>query len=471
MNYWKITKFSLLIIFSTIILLYGAFIGLLVFTENHWIEEEPFHSSIDQFSTTPHKLTPIDTGIYSLGQRLKLIEEARSTIDLEFFIYELDAASRIVTDALIDRAKQGVKIRLLVDFSFAVLELRPTYARYLREAGISVKYYNTASISRFFAVQHRTHRKLLIADGKKVILGGRNVGDDYFDLSETYNFLDSDLLIEGDIVATILNSFDLYWDSPWSSDIDTVADDDGKKDEVDKIRLSDHDKTIAAQATQFSIDLPSYKCNKIRFVTDYPGSGVNYRKVYRAIAETVGTAQHEILVESPYFIIRSDGLELIKNITKSGVKMEVLTNSLKSTDAYYTIAAMYPDLSDLHIPNFKLHAYNGEPPRSYLGPIHSKRWGVHSKRAVVDGRTILLGTYNIDPRSANLNSELMIACYDSPELALVIKDDLNKRIAQSDLVIDELTSNRQILLKDAKKEELVKMYLSIPIANLFNFLL
>src|SRR4029079_499833 len=125
----------------------------------------------------------------------------------------VDDASRLLTQALIKRAREGVQVRILVDFSAPVFKLKPAYARLLGEAGVKVRYYNTSAIYRIISIQHRSHRKLLIIDEATVMTGGRNVANDYFDLSDHYNFLDSDLEVSGPIVKTVLQSFDVYWKS------------------------------------------------------------------------------------------------------------------------------------------------------------------------------------------------------------------------------------------------------------------
>jgi putative cardiolipin synthase len=102
-----------------------------------------------------------------------------------------------------------VRVRILVDFSAPVFELKPAYARLLGEAGVKVRYYNTSAMYRLVSIQHRSHRKLLIIDGDTVLTGGRNIANDYFDLSDHYNFLDSDLEVSGPIVKSVLESFDV----------------------------------------------------------------------------------------------------------------------------------------------------------------------------------------------------------------------------------------------------------------------
>ena len=189
-------------------------------TALEWIvrENPAVEDSLQAHSTAPHQLMHFDQGAASLHRRLELIQSATKSIELEFFIYDVDEASRLVTQALMKKAREGVQVRILVDFSAPVFQLKPAYARLLGEAGVKVRYYNTSAVYRLVSIQHRSHRKLLIIDGATALTGGRNIANDYFDLSDHYNFLDSDLEVSGPIVATVLASFDVYWKSHLSAE-------------------------------------------------------------------------------------------------------------------------------------------------------------------------------------------------------------------------------------------------------------
>ena len=180
-------------------------------TALEWIvrENPKVEDSLQAHSTVPHTLTHFDQGAASFHRRLELIQSAKKSIELEFFIYDVDDASRLLTQALMKKAREGVQVRILVDFSAPVFKLKPAYAHVLGEAGVKVRYYNTSALYRLVSIQHRSHRKLLIIDGDTVLTGGRNIANDYFDLSDHYNFLDSDLEVTGPIVKTVLESFDV----------------------------------------------------------------------------------------------------------------------------------------------------------------------------------------------------------------------------------------------------------------------
>src|SRR6476620_8879727 len=209
---------SILAVIGAILGVYVVFaIGLTVL---EWVARDNpgTGESLRAHSSAPHTIAHFDQGAASFHRRLELIASARKSIALEFFIYDVDDASRLLTQALIKRAREGVQVRILVDFSAPVFKLKPAYARLLGEAGVKVRYYNTTAIYRLVSIQHRSHRKLLIIDEATVLTGGRNIANDYFDLSDHYNFLDSDLEVTGPIVKSVLQSFDLYWNSPLAAE-------------------------------------------------------------------------------------------------------------------------------------------------------------------------------------------------------------------------------------------------------------
>jgi putative cardiolipin synthase len=463
-----------------VVALYLAFVALMVVTENHWLGSPPFHAAIDVASSSPHELTLIDQGATSLALRLEMIRAAKRSLDLEFFIFELDAASRIVSQALAEKARSGVRVRVLVDFSLAVFELRPVYARELMAAGVEVRYYNTASVARFFSVQHRTHRKIFLVDDEVAMIGGRNIANDYFDLSDHYNFLDSDVMITGEVVGAIGESFDLYWNSPWVVTPDSVADEESATGQAspaspastaDLLKPKAGDPEILRQLAAVNTDLQAQTCPNIRFVTDYPGAGLQNRKVFGAIMQTLARARERVVAESPYLVLRVEGLDAVSELTARGIDVTVLTNSLHSTDAYYTVSPLYFALDSVAETGLELYAYDGSPSPHTVAFPGSQRWGVHSKRAVIDDDTIMIGTYNVDPRSANLNSELLIVCEGAPALAAQMHASLVDRIGRARPVIGNSTVDSSNLIGDASSSSKMLMILVAPVASLFDFLL
>ena len=419
-------------IVSLPVIFYLVFVGLLEITERQWLGKAPAHRSTNVRLLEPHQLPLLDVGMDSLATRLQMIEQAKRSIDLEFFIYELDTTSRLISNALVRRAREGLQVRGIVYFA------RPEFARKLQAAGVQVRYYNTAGLLRFFAIQHRAHRKMLIVDNEVAIVGGRNIGDDYFDLSHHYNFLDSDIWMKGSIVRSMAESFHLYWTSEWTD-----------KPRHEKVKISDgeflrqaegkdealawfQDEGMNEALNQALLDRRTlskiYECSDVQFITDYPGSVVEKRVVYRAIIELAREAKHAIRLETPYFTLRGDGLEDFCNLGRRGVKLNVLTNSV--------------------------------------------RWGVHAKRAIIDDQVVVVETYNIDPRSANLNSELVLICWGNKDLARDAIQSFELRKTAARLIIGSPNaSGKQGLLADTGKKKIWITYGIMPFASLFDFLL
>lgn len=460
-------------------LILGFYLLLAVgLTVLEWIvrENPKVEESLQAHSTAPHRLAHFDQGAASFHRRLELIEGAKSSIELEFFIYNVDRAARLLTQALVKKAKAGVAVRVLVDFSAPVFQLKPAYAKLMADAGVKVRYYNTSSLYRIVSIQHRSHRKLLIVDGETVLTGGRNIGDDYFDLSDHYNFLDSDLEVSGPIVKTVRASFDVYWNSHLSKEPDP-AETSGA--EAEKFFVPEEGdlavlEKLRAEGEAYAAAHRHHECRDLRFVTDFPNHGEASRKVFNAIVEELARAKKEAVVESPYFVIKSGGYNVLEDMQKRGIALEVLTNSLASTDASYAVAALYPRLGSLAGTGLSLYAYGGKALAGQSTAIGGgePRWGLHSKRGVIDHDTVLLGTYNIDPRSANLNSELMLVCRGSSELAAEVLASIGARKAASGTVIEkgEIVS-RSALLGESPLRQRLRFLLEMPVSNLFDFLL
>lgn len=459
----RIFKISLIFFFSALILIYSSLAGYLWWSER----QVPKYSQSDSFeinSLSPHEVILINNGLESLKRRILAIENAKKTIELEYFIYELDLAAQIISMKLIEAANRGVDIRVLVDSSAAVFKLKPEYAKFLSENNIKVKYYNTAPLRSIINVQHRSHRKFLIADSERLITGGRNIANDYFDLSDHYNFLDSDVEITGPIVKEVQRSFESYWNSKYSS----LPEDFQGETNLSFVNEEKIEETISLVRNK-KFNSKVFICNDIDFVTDSPGVDFKNRKIWPYLLRKLSSTKESLIAESPYFVLRPDGLKLIESLSKKGIEQIYLTNSLFSTDAYYTVSTLLPNLNDLRKFNANIYLYNGLALKRDLS-INS-RWGLHAKRAVLDKKHTLIGTYNIDPRSANLNSEVILSCNNNKEIAMATLESMKERRKNSWKLFQENKTAISNLTKNASFEQKLKFYLVLPLARLFNFLL
>jgi putative cardiolipin synthase len=429
-------------------------------------------SSVVRERKSTHSITLLDHGLSSFNARLSLIRSAKQSIELEFFIYDLDFSAKWITSELVARANEGIKVRLLVDFAGPIFQLRPEYAEFLRRNGVEVRYYNTSPIYRFVSIHHRNHRKLLVVDDVASIVGGRNIADDYFDLSPDYNFLDSDVLVRGAIVKDIRETFDLYWHSKYSSTPDYKAPRDFlelEPGEADR-RTRIEEAGVAQLASE--VEGP---CSDVLYVTDFPGVAEANRRVYSTVKKLLSDASDEVVGESPYFVLTQEGADLVRSVTRRGVKMRVLTNSLDTTDAYYTVAALWLGLDRISRTGLTLLAYRNSASQATtsdkMPPTVASRKGIHAKRAVIDSVQYLIGTYNVDPRSANLNSEMVLVCRDGREIAQAARGNIIKRMQGAQPIASLEMTDRSALIGDASAANILSMLLITPVAGLFNFLL
>ena len=464
--------------------------------------KDPFSLSMQR----PHDVVLLNHGLASLEERLQMIERAEKFIDVEYFIYRTDKSAKLFTQALVKKAREGVKVRMLLDWFMVKSDLSPFYAHELEKEGIEVKYFNTTSTLNLFSGQYRNHRKLILVDGKEVITGGRNIGDEYFDLHEEYNFLDREMHIEGDMVAAIQKTFDETFAAEKSV---RVARDRMPEHDDPKYRRGDNDDTAG-----FEYDLKKWKekvklaqdfvnapmdekreqeirakgqdelnkeyrgsCNEITFMSEYPNIGTKNRKENRVIKhnlfERIAKSEKSILIDSPYFIVNKELSESLDKALANKVEIKLLTNSLNSTDAIYVYANFDSNVRTWLNKGLDSYIFKGTRPETYEvleNESGKARFGVHAKTFIFDDKNVIIGTYNVDPRSANYNSEMVVACENSPELAAEVKKDIDSRLAGSIHLDSEKTIADAEFYQTSFGKKLLYYFTKIP-ANIFDYLL
>ena len=169
----------------------------------------------------PNKLSvvPLHDGPYALIKRIDLIRNAKHSIELEYFIFNDDLSGKIVIEELIKAARKGVRVRLLLDALMVKGKLTPFHIHQIKKHNIEVRYYNDSALIRAINTQYRDHRKLFIVDNEHLIIGGRNIANEYFDLDERYNFLDRDIYAQGNIGLKARELFDVFWKSAPASNV------------------------------------------------------------------------------------------------------------------------------------------------------------------------------------------------------------------------------------------------------------
>jgi cardiolipin synthase C len=405
------------------------------------------------------------TGVYvledgggSLVTRAWLCEYAEKTIDIQYFIFSTDNVGLIACDYLVRAADRGVKVRILVDDIMVEAEIEDILKLDAHE-NIEVKVYNPGVnlgknlfsklkkfATDFRSANQRMHNKTFTVDGKVVITGGRNVADEYFDYDHEYNFRDRDVLLIGKVSEDVNRSFESFWNNPLSvyakdishSDdpvlLDTNAFEVLHQYACDPLNFWPQIRTKIENFTSTISEIKKSGgliwVDSVSFVSDIPGKndgsdGLKGGGVSTsALIELIKNAKTSIDIQTPYLITSELGQSLFREAVKRGVKVRVLTNSLASTDnveAFSSYQTSRKKLLETGIRIFEFKPDAVERTRIMTGALqatldHKPIFGLHAKSMVIDGNITVIGTFNLDPRSANLNTEC-VAVIHSNEIA------------------------------------------------------
>lgn len=381
------------------------------------------------------------TGIYIISDdleafrfRLDLAREAGRSLDLQYYYWKSDVTGRLLAKEILAAADRGVHVRLMLD-DINSMGLDSTYLALNTHPKIRVRLFNpsrsrTSSLKRgfelvvrYFSATRRMHNKCWIADGRVAIVGGRNVGDAYFGASTAASFSDIDILVAGRAVSDAEQIFDAYWNSDATLPITSLHRMRRGKLAKLRYRLSQHSAsyhatTYVRHAEQQLIGSMTEQLKKLEWVTMAeviadPPEKASAEKAGQWIAKRIfaliGEAKNELLLVSPYFIPGSDGLTMLRDVKRRGVKTEILTNSLAATDVMMVHSAYAKYRTALIASGIALFeqksSFAGKTKISLFG---SKTASLHTKAFVVDRRTSFVGSFNLDPRSKSINTEMGI---------------------------------------------------------------
>ena len=410
------------------------------------------------------------TGVYvledgggSLVTRAWLCENSEQTIDIQYFIFSTDNVGLIAIDYLVKAANRGVKVRILVDDIMVDANIEDILTLNSHE-NITIKIYNPgvnlgknifSKIKKFTTdfrgANQRMHNKTFIVDGKVVITGGRNVADEYFDYDHEYNFRDRDVLLLGKVTADINASFNQFWNSELSVQISELTDKEPK--EIDnKLKFEKLHQyacnpenfwpQIRTQIENLHLVFEEIKnsealvwVDNVVFVSDIPGKNEGENGLgggglsTTALIELVKKAKYAIEIQTPYLITSELSQELFRDAVNRGVKIRILTNSLASTDNVEAFSSYQTDREKLlktgvQIFEFKPNA--AERMKIMTGELqetlnYTPIFGLHAKSMVIDSEITVIGTFNLDPRSANLNTECIAIIHSQKVAESVLK--------------------------------------------------
>jgi len=382
----------------------------------------------------------LDGSWEALEWRLALIDSAVSSVDIQTYLWYADNSGRLILERAVRAAQRGVQVRLIVD-DLLTVGMDQLFVELENHPNIEIRAFNPWTerdlgsrvaelIAQMERLNVRMHDKLLIVDGVAAIVGGRNIGDHYFGVSEAYNFHDLDLLGIGHIAQQANGMFDHFWNSEWvvsAQNLKLEPDPDFAAATWAEIQAKNR---AAPQLAAFPREVQDWKSEladlegNLRIGTsllayDEPTSGEIRQQMYGEMFSFFGTAEKELLITNAYLIPGEPGIQLMQGLTDRGVNVRILTNSLASHDVPAVNSHYQEWRDDLINAGAELHELRADAAiRSIVEvpPVQGEFVGLHMKSAVVDRRHVFIGSMNLDPRSGNINTEAG-AFVDSPELA------------------------------------------------------
>ncbi|WP_255367144.1 phospholipase D family protein [Dyella sp. OK004] len=389
----------------------------------------------------------------ALLSRVALADHAAHSIDLQYYIFANDMTGHLMMQHLLAAADRGVRVRMLIDDNnfddkghlFEALDSHPN---------IEVRLFNpfqtrdptllsrvTQLMLEWRRLNRRMHNKSFIVDNSVAVIGGRNIGDPYFDAGSDTRFRDLDVVAIGPVVPQASEAFDAYWNCDAAYPLNQLKKTDGSGQRLAAARLilqkevrafaqSDYAQAVLDELPDGptadrrgawfwgDAELVADQPEKIEATGDVPALRIGPR-----LKTMVDGAQHEILATTPYFIPGDAGTKHLVSLAQSGVSIKILTNSLASTDetaAHAGYVHYRKALAEGGVQLYELKPTSGQS-QSSTSIGKSSGISLHAKTIVVDGHQVFIGSLNMDQRSKLLNTEMGVIV-DSPGLAHAVSD-------------------------------------------------
>ncbi|OZA23881.1 MAG: phospholipase D family protein [Hydrogenophilales bacterium 17-64-11] len=391
----------------------------------------------------------LQEGRAALAARLALAQRASHTLDVQYYLFHHDATGKLVAAALLAAAERGVRVRVLVDdIDTADKEIR--LATLNAHPNIQVRLFNpfhTRSTNLFvkgwqalresIRLNRRMHNKVFIADNQLGITGGRNIGDEYFDAHHDLAFVDLDVIAAGAIVDSLSQSFDQYWNSIAAVPASALPVRTSKRRLQEASRLlqrfraeqldSDYGRrlTAADPIPELLAGHTPWIVAHADFVVDPPDKVLNRSELTSRLLigqlASLGLAPtRRALIVSPYFVPGTTGVAYFESWRKHGVQVDVLTNAYTASD----VPVVHAGYANYRIPLLQagINLYELKPVAEPIGGrlrdlgSGSSRASLHAKTFVIDDTHVFIGSFNFDPRSLHLNTEMGLVIHSS-ELA------------------------------------------------------
>jgi cardiolipin synthase C len=389
----------------------------------------------------------ITSGRTAFEARYAFARLATRTIDAQYYLWAGDAIGRRMLQALLEAADRGVRVRLLLDdlnlvgadLNLAVLNAHPNFEVRLFNPFDTRILPDFDFLFDFSRLNHRMHDKAFIVDNTVAVVGGRNIADAYFSVNSSSNFRDIDVFAAGPVVRDISREFDTFWNSPWAVSIGALRQSNPNSAELQAAERKLRVETDGAKNFPFKTELGEPYLEHL--VDTVPGrlvwgrASVLYDEPNKPATSTprvadelrrklAGTIHHRLLLEIAYFIPSEQGVHRLCDLVSRGVRVRVLTNSLASTDeiaAYAGYARVRDPLLRCGVELHELRPDAAFVRRDWTW-LHSRSDAeLHTKAAVFDDDRVMIGSFNLDPRSRRLNTEIAILITSAPLAAKVAR--------------------------------------------------
>jgi cardiolipin synthase C len=384
-------------------------------------------------------------GRKALEARLALADLAERSLDLQYFIWDADVSGHLLADRIIRAADRGVRVRVLLD-DLSIVDRDTAIARLSAHPNFEIRAFNpfrargnrlTDFLTDPSRVNRRSHNKVMIADNAIAIVGGRNISDHYFGVHGESNFRDLDTVAVGPVVRDASAVFDDFWNSaftvPYAAFVKTPptrAEADAAIAQMRAKMASERlpypvDEEVDALTADMQAVRDALTWAPVRVLYDPPEKAQETSdRIFSALDALVSNAHKEVLIENAYFVPRDHGVELTAALQARGARVRVLTNSLASNDVLAVHSGYQKYRDDLLENGVEIYELRPDATMEQLrwsGVSWKSRAGLHAKAMVVDRRYVVVGSYNLDPRSADINTELALFV-DSPGFAKMVAE-------------------------------------------------
>ena len=392
----------------------------------------------------------VNDGPTAFASRALCTREAGRSLDLQYYMWHDDLCGRLLARGVARAADRGVRVRMLLD-DMNAYGLDQQMLALDTHPNIEIRLYNPfrnrsglwrllETVVRALRVNHRMHNKAWIADGRVAVVGGRNIGEEYFNAASDTNFRDLDLLLLGPVVADAEAIFDRYWNSETVVPLTAL----GKRDpeRMRQLRDDDRNESTSERARGYLAQVESAHgveaflqgqrqpawVDRIEVVADPPAKWRRDDRgqwLVRRLVDAIGTATTRAWLISPYFVPGKQGTRQLLELVRKGVDVRVVTNSLAANDVPAVHAGYARYRKPLLDGGVKLYELRAQGHPGTAGLFGSSGASLHTKAFVIDGHHGFIGSFNLDMRSATLNTEMGVL-FDDAGLGSALADEFRR---------------------------------------------